>query len=111
MSALTWGDAERRNDLDDRGKLLSEGFAKYCRFLLKSGPDRLHDETNLPLRVAEAHRGYVALRSAEMLLPPDERGEPLRPEAARMITNALLRGEIGLPAPAADHIFPGLSGE
>jgi Fic family protein len=34
MSALTQGDAPRRNDLDGRGNLSNEGLVKFCDFFL-----------------------------------------------------------------------------
>lgn len=97
MAALTWGDATRRNDLDGRGNLSNEGLGKFCRFFIDVCMDQVDfmaEQLDLPglLRRIE---GYVALRSTETLPPPEKNGDPLRPEASRMLTEALLRGEIG----------------
>jgi Fic family protein len=97
MSALTWGDAARRNDLDGRGNLSNEGLTSFCRFFIDVCIDQIDFMTkqlDLP-GLLKRVEGYVALRSTGTLPSPDETGEPLRPEASRMICEAFLRGEVG----------------
>ena len=97
MSALTRGDASRRNDLDGRGNLSNEGLARFCRFFIEVCLDQVDFMTkqlDLP-GLLKRVEGYVALRSTLTLPPPEPNGEPLRIEASRMICEALLRGEVG----------------
>lgn len=96
MAALSWGDALRRNDYDGRGNLSNEGMIRFCRFFLEVCLDQL-DFMNGLLKLdtlLERIRGYVQLRGAKILLSPKPESPALKPEAAFMLQEALLRGEV-----------------
>ncbi len=92
-AALTWADAPRRNDLDGRGNLSNEGLVKFCRFFLEVCLDQVdYMGTLLQLdSLVERVRSYVQLRGTAMI-PNPPGGDKLRPEAAMMLQEALLRG-------------------
>lgn len=93
-SALTWADAPRRNDLDGRGNLSNEGLVRFCRFFLEVCLDQVeYMDTLLQLDgLMERVRSYVQLRGTA-IIPNPPGGDDLRPEAARMLQEVLLRGE------------------
>lgn len=93
-AALTWADASRRNDLDGRGNLSNEGLVKFCRFFLAVCRDQVdYMGTLLQLDgLVERVRSYVQLRGTA-IIPNPSGGDDLRPEAARMLQEVLLRGE------------------
>ena len=96
MAALTWADAPRRNDLDGRGNLSQEGLAKFCRFFFEICLDQInymHDLLRLDT-LLDRIRGYVQLRATRVAPPPGPEFPPLKPEAAYMLQEALLRGEV-----------------
>jgi Fic family protein len=96
ISALTQGDATRRNDLDGRGYLSNEGLVKFCEFFLDICLDQIDFMDGLlKLDVLlDRIRGYVQLRGAK-IVPEPRQGKPtLKPEAAYMLQEALLRGEV-----------------
>jgi Fic family protein len=93
-SALTSADAPRRNDLDGRGNLSNEGLMRFCRFFLEVCLDQVeYMDTLLQLDgLVERVRSYVQLRGTA-IIPNPPGGDNLRPEAARMLQEVLLRGE------------------
>jgi Fic family protein len=93
-SALTWGDAGRRNDLDGRGNLSNEGLVKFCRFFLEVCLDQVdYMGTLLQLDgLVERVRKYVQLRGTAMI-PNPPGTDNLRIEAGKMLQEVLLRGE------------------
>jgi Fic family protein len=96
MAALTLGDAPRRNDYDGRGNLSNEGLVKFCRFFLEVCLDQI-DYMHGLLRLdtlLERIRGYVQLRATKVAPAPKEGLPALKPEAAHMLQEALLRGEV-----------------
>lgn len=96
MAALTQGDRSRRNDLDGRGNLSHEGLVNFCRFFLETSLDQI-DYMNGLLKLdalLDRIRGYVQLRSAKVLPSPKPEYQSLKPEAAYMLQEALLRGEM-----------------
>lgn len=102
MSALSFADAPRRNDLDGRGTLSQEGLTAFCRFFLETCLDQIKymrsllDLDGLRDRIG----GYVRLRSEKLIPPPKPDGQPLKVEAVHMLMEALTRGE----APRGDMI-------
>lgn len=96
MTALTWADAQRRNDYDGRGNLSKEGLIRFCNFFFEICLDQI-DYMNGLLRLdalLDRIKGYVQLRTAQVA-PPPKPGQPLlKPEAAYMLQEALLRGEV-----------------
>lgn len=97
MAALTWGDAHRRNDYDGRGNLSREGLLRFCRFFLEVCLDQIdymHSLLKLDA-LLDRIRGYVQLRGARVAPAPKPDRPPLKPEAAHMLQEALLRGEVG----------------
>ena len=93
-AALTWADAPRRNDLDGRGNLSNEGLVKFCRFFLEVCLDQVEYMSALLQLdgLIERVRSYVQLRGTAMIPNPPGWGN-LRPEAARMLQEVLLRGK------------------
>jgi Fic family protein len=93
MSALADADAPRRNDYDGRGNLSQKGLAEFCKFFLETCLDQIRymnsmlDLDGLQRRIF----GYVRLRSLSEL--PGQ--EPLRPEAAHLLREALVSGSVG----------------
>ncbi len=96
MAALSLADAPRRNDLDGRGNLSSEGLMEFCQFFLKISLDQIDYMGSLlhldGLRDRIA--GYVRLRSEEIIPSPSPDGRPLKTEAAYMLMEALTRGRV-----------------
>ena len=92
---LTWADAPRRNDLDGRGSLSNEGLVKFCRFFLEICLDQVnYMGTLLQLDgLVERVRKYVQLRGAAMI-PNPPGADSLKVEAAKMLQEVLLRGEV-----------------
>lgn len=97
MSALTQGDAPRRNDLDGRGNLSSEGLANFCLFFLDVCLDQIDYMSQMLQLDGLLDRivGYVQQRGAKLIPPPKPGSPSLKPEAAYMLQEALLRGEMG----------------
>lgn len=97
MAALSWADAPRRNDLDGRGNLSNETLVEFCRYFLATCLDQIKFMRGL-LRLdglLERIGGYVSLRSAKLIPGPKPECPPIKPEAAYMLQEALLRGEVG----------------
>jgi len=96
MSALTQGDAPRRNDLDGRGNLSNEGLVKFCDFFLEICLDQINFMGGLLKLDAllDRIRGYVQLRGAKLAPQPLQGKSTLKPEAVYMLQEALLRGEV-----------------
>jgi Fic family protein len=96
MAALTWADAPRRNDYDGRGNLSNEGLVRFCRFFLEVCLDQIAYMNNL-LKLdglLDRIKGYVKLREARVVPGPKPEFADLKPEAAYMLQEALLRGEV-----------------
>jgi len=92
---LSWADAPRRNDLDGRGSMSNEGLVKFCRFFLEICLDQVdYMGTLLQLDgLVERVRNYVQLRGTAMI-PNPPGADNLRIEAAKMLQEVLLRGEV-----------------
>lgn len=96
MAALGWADAPRRNDLDGRGNLSNEGLVKFCRFFLDTCIDQIdfmHSLLKLD-DLLERLRGYVHMRGAKIIPAPKADNPTLRPEAAYMLQETLLHGQM-----------------
>jgi len=91
-SALTWGDALRQGDYDGRGNLSQKGLRDFCQFFLNICLDQISFMAKLLQLEGLEHRitGYVELRRQKML--PEL--SPLKSEAAFLLREALLRGEV-----------------
>ncbi len=96
MAALTWADAPRRNDYDGRGNLSNEGLARFCRFFFDICLDQIDYMSDLLKLDALLDRikGYVQLRTARVAPAPAPEQPVLKAEAAYMLQEALLRGEV-----------------
>jgi Fic family protein len=94
-SALAWADAPRRNDLDGRGNLSNEGLVNFCRFFLEVCLGQVdYMGTLLQLDgLVERVKQYVHLRGSAMI-PNPPGANNLRIEAAKMLQEVLLRGEV-----------------
>jgi Fic family protein len=96
MAALTWGDAPRHNDLDGRGNLSNEGLLKFCGFFLEVCLDQIgfmHGLLKLD-GLLDRIQGYVSMRNARIIPAPKAEYPSLKPEAAFMLQEALLRGQV-----------------
>jgi Fic family protein len=96
MAALTWADAPRRSDYDGRGNLSEEGLGRFCRFFLEVCLDQCTFMGDL-LRLdtlLDRLEGYVQGRALKVLPGPTPHAAPLKREAAYMLQEALLRGEM-----------------
>jgi len=96
MAALSRADALRRNDYDGRGNLSNETLIAFCRFFLTTCLDQIafmHGLLKLD-GLLDRISGYVSLRGAK-LIPGPKPDQPLKQEAAYMLQEALLRGEVG----------------
>ena len=97
MAALSQADAKRRNDYDGRGNLSNETLVAFCRFFLSTCLDQIDFMEGL-LRLdglLERIKGYVSMREAKLIAAPTPRDQPLKSEAAYMLQEILLRGEVG----------------
>jgi Fic family protein len=97
MAALSGADAHRYNDYDGRGNLSDKGLAAFCRFFLEVCRDQITFMQNLLKLDSLLDRisGYVSMRGAKLIPGPKAQHQSLKPEAAYMLQEALLRGEIG----------------
>lgn len=92
---LASADALRRNDLDGRGNLSNEGLVQFCRFFLDACldqveyMDRLLQLDDLMDRIKK----YIYFRGAGVIPAPIGKNA-LRIESARMLQEALIRGEV-----------------
>ena len=96
MAALTQGDATRRSDSDGRGKLSNEGLVRFCSFFLDVCLDQIEFMAGL-LKLddlLDRIGGYVQLRVAKVAPAPKQGHPALKPEAAYMLQEAVLRGEV-----------------
>jgi len=96
MAALSWADAPRRNDLDGRGNLSNEGLIKFCHFFLEICLDQINFMHSL-LKLdglLERIQGYVSMRNAKLISAPKPEHPVLRLEAASMLQESLLRGQV-----------------
>ena len=89
-AALSRADAPRRNDLDGRGNLSNEGLIQFCCFFLEVCLDQVEYMGDL-LKLEELiqrTRHYVDLRNRGMVAGTSGEKQPLRPEAARMLSGS-----------------------
>ena len=96
-NALSHADAPRKGDLDGRGNLSRKGMEMFCRFFLEVCADQIEYMASV-LKLdglMERIKGYVTLRSLNLAFPPTGTviGK-MRPEAAHLLQEALLRGEV-----------------
>ena len=91
MTALASGDAHRQTDYDGRGNL-SKGLSEFCKFFLKVCLDQTsYMQTLLQTdSLLDRVSGYIKLRSEGGIFDLKK----IRTEAAPMLQEALLRGEV-----------------
>ncbi|MGH9585460.1 MAG: Fic family protein [Acidobacteriaceae bacterium] len=94
--ALSIADSPREGDLDGRGNLSEKGLAGFCRYFLETCLDQINYMANLvePDRLIERLEGYVQLRAAKALPKPDGKPGALKVEAAHLLREVALRGEV-----------------
>ncbi|TYO96738.1 Fic family protein [Geothermobacter ehrlichii] len=87
LAALAGADAHRQGDLDGRGNLSNRGLVAFCTFFLEMALDQVHFMSDLLELDGLQKRmtGYVERQVSF--------GE-LAPEAAYLLREALLRGEV-----------------
>jgi hypothetical protein len=96
ISALVQADAPRQGALDGRGNLSEKGLTGFCEFFLGVCLDQI-DYMGRMLGVDGPRgmiQGYVNLRKEKAIAAPSAATPPLRKEAAHMLQEALLRGEV-----------------
>jgi len=96
MGGLIAADAHRRNDTDGRGNLSNEGLVHFCRFFLDVCLDQIIFMNGLLGldNILGRIKGYVNMRMARLIPEPLPNGPPLKPEAAYMLQEAFLRGQV-----------------
>jgi len=96
MGTLDGADSPRRGDLDGSGNLSNSGLTGFCDFFLTTCLDQV-DYMSGMLKLdglLERITGYVNLRAAKMIPAPAGYKPGLKPEAAKMLQEILLRGEM-----------------
>ena len=96
MAALSTADMQRTNDYDGRGNLSNKGLVAFCRFFLTTCLDQLafmHDLLKLD-SLLDRLGGYVAMRDSKLIPGPKPEYKSLKPEAAYMLHEVLLRGKM-----------------
>jgi Fic family protein len=97
MAALSGADAHRYSDYDGRGNLSNKGLVAFCRFFLTTCLDQI-DFMSALLKLdglLERISGYVSMRGAKLIPGPKPEYQSFKPEAAYMLQEVLLRGEMG----------------
>ncbi|SNB46260.1 Fic family protein [Geobacter sp. DSM 9736] len=94
-TALANADAPRQGDLDGRGNLSKKGLEDFIKFFLEICLDQIEYMRSV-LRIdglLDRLNGYVTLRQLGMApYPPD--AQKLRPQAAYLLQEVLIRGEV-----------------
>lgn len=96
MGALSHADDHRLNDYDGRGNLSDRALVAFCRFFLETCLDQI-DFMHSLLKTDGllGHiEGYVSLRRAKLIPGPIPEYATLKTEAAYMLQEVLLRGEV-----------------
>ncbi len=96
MAHLSSADAHRQNDYDGRGNLSNRGLVRFCRFFLATCLDQIdfmHGLLQLD-GLLDRLSGYVSMRGTKLIPGPRPEGQTLKPEAAYMLQEVLLRGEM-----------------
>jgi hypothetical protein len=97
MAALNGADGQRRNDYAGRGNLSNEALVAFCRFFLTTCLEQIafmHGLLKLD-GLLDRINGHVAMRKAKLIPGPKPEYQAIKPEAAYMLQEALLRGEMG----------------
>ena len=100
-AALAEADNPRRNDLDGRGSLSNEALVMFCRFFLAICLDQVEYMGSL-LQLEELMdriKQYIHMRSSGVIPVPEsglktKATKKLRKEAAKMLQEVLIRGEL-----------------
>lgn len=87
LNALIRADQHRKGDLDGRGNLSNTGLLEFCRFFLKTALDQMDFMIGL-LALDGMQKRIQSAVDRQVLL-----GE-LKPEAAHLLKDVFLRGEI-----------------
>lgn len=94
-NALSLADTPRQGDLDGRGNLSRKGLENFCHFFLEACADQIEYMASV-LKLdglLERIKGYVTLRTLNVAPSPVGTNK-MRPEAAHLLQEALLRGEV-----------------
>lgn len=96
IAALVRADAPRQGALDGRGTLSEKGLTAFCEFFLGLCLDQIDYMGRMLALDGLLGRiqGYVNLRKEKAIAAPTAASPPLRKEAARMLQETLLRGEV-----------------
>jgi len=96
ISALVQADAPRQGDLNGRGNLSQKGLTDFCKFFFGLCLDQI-DYMGRMLALdglMDRIQGYVNLRKEKSIAAPVPISTPLKKEAAFMLQDVLLRGEV-----------------
>jgi len=94
-NALSHADAPRQGDLDGRGNLSRKGLETFCQFFLEVCADQIEYMASV-LKfdgLLDRIKGYVTLRTLNVAPSPAGTSK-MRPEAAHLLQEALLSGEV-----------------
>jgi Fic family protein len=96
MHVLDEADSRRRGDLDGRGNLSNKALADFCEFFLKVSLDQIsYMSSMLKLDdLLDRITGYVRMRKEKLIAPPEGHTAAMKLEAARILQEVLLRGEM-----------------
>jgi Fic family protein len=95
-AALQGADIIRRNALDGRGNLSNEGLISFCQFFLEGCLDQVEYMNDL-LRLeglVDRIKNYIDLRNRGMIPGPRDKEQSIRPEASRMLQDAMVYGKL-----------------
>jgi len=97
MRCLDEADAPRQGDLDGRGNLSNRTLVQFCEFFLRTSLDQIDYMTGmLRLRdLLDRINGYVQARHDKRIPPPPGHEPGMKLDAANMLEEVLLRGEMG----------------
>lgn len=106
MRCLDEADAPRQGDLDGRGNLSNRTLMQFCEFFLRTCIDQIDYMTGM-LQLQELLdriTGYVQARHDKRIPSPPGHAAGMKIDAAKMLQEVLLRGEMGRGEVAAAAI-------
>lgn len=108
MRCLDEADAPRQGALDGRGNLSNRTLMQFCDFFLRTCLDQIEYMTGmLQLQdLLDRITGYVQARNDKRIPPPPGHAPGMKMDAAKILQDVLLRGEMGRGEAAASATTP-----
>ena len=108
MRCLDEADSLRQGPLDGRGNLSNRALVQFCEFFLRTCLDQIDYMMGmLQLQdMLDRIEGYVRARNDKRIPPPPGHAPGMKLEAAKMLQEVLLRGEMGRGEVAAASGVP-----